>query len=143
MEQTLHEKSCSILKEESDLFSQLHCLANDILQLRKRPTAFMSHAGYRPQVCNSLEGNLPNLDLGRVPLNKRLSMLEAAQFALTSTWNDIPVYAMSIKVPIYMTVCHQGTRTNNGAMNLKISVQLPTSYYYVFSGTGQFLVKRA
>ena len=38
------------------------------------------------------------MDLGWVPLNKRPSTSEAAQFTLTSTWNDIPVHAMSMEV---------------------------------------------
>ena len=74
VEQTLHEKSRSILKGELDLSSQIHKLADDILQLRGELKAFMSHAGYQPCVCNPLEGDPPDLDLGWVPLNKRPSV---------------------------------------------------------------------
>ena len=45
----------------------------------------------------------------------------------TAAAHEAAVHGMAAVAPIYMTVCHQGTRTNNGAMNLKISVQLPTS----------------
>lgn len=64
--------------------SQLHSLANDVLQLRGELTAFMSHSGYRARVCDPSDGDPPDLDLGWIPLNKRRPWQGRQRYSINS-----------------------------------------------------------